>query len=247
MHPISLNLFDAAFLAQTQTTITPESFGPLRWWDAGSYTHLGDGSFINPGETDEWKDLSPNHSHARSTAGKEPRFFTNVINGRPVVRFVGAKRMLFNSGDVTLNDFTVLAVVLTANDSIFLSREGGNQQIRTERENVHKSSFFATSGSEVVSNLFTSDNTEARMAGYRKTLYPDGIASEFIFFDNSNIVTPENGVVQNKTAIIINQIGLHDAAINIDIAELVIYDRSLTTSQIQILYNRYFKPKFALP
>lgn len=248
MRATTLNLFDAAFLAQTQATINPESFGPVtRWWDANSFG-LTDGAILHPNIP--WVDQTDSHWEASSTTGHEPVLKTNIINGNDVVRMVGTKHFLFEGAlDLTLADFTVLAVVLTANDSIILSRDQANIQLRTNHSNLPKSSWFAFSGAEVISNAFNSNNTIARMVGYRRTLEPSGLTSEFVFFDNSGLVNPENGPTgHRRDTFPINQIGVIDGGpLNIDIAELVIYDRSLSTSNIQTLYHKYFKPKFALP
>lgn len=83
------------------------------------------------------------------------------------------------------------------------------------------------------------------MIGHRRN-NSEGV---FTFFDNATSVMPTTGGV-NAGSFGINEIGTlaeFSAGINMDIAELVIYNKALLDSEIQALYYQYFKPKFALP
>lgn len=250
MRAISLTLFDPAFLGAIQSSITPNSFGPpVRWWDADTLRDdygLTNDALITPAYT--WRDLSPTGLGAVSTTGNEPQFKSSEINDRPVIRFTGTTHMLFNGGDLVMGDFTILCVALPASDSIFVSRDGFNRQIRTNRSNEARSSWFSgLSGTELISNLFLSNLSNPRMIGYRRS--DTATIPLFHFFDNTTKVDPTIG--QGSTANVdfgINQVGIIDGGpLNIDIAEIVIYNTCLSDSEIQILYNAYFKPKFALP
>lgn len=247
MRATTLNLFDAAYLVQTESpSITPETFGPVtRWWDANSLEYLTNDAIITT--ADPWDDLSPNDDDAVTTLSNEPTFHTNVINGRPVVRFTGSDHMLFEGGDLELmGDFTILCVGLTAADSNYLGRNGFNRQVRINRLGEPRASWFSgNSGSELVSTQFLSNASQPRMIGHRRTL-GEGL---FTFFDNATLVMPTTGGV-NPGSFGINEIGTlaeFTPGINMDIAELVIYNKSLLDSEVQALYYQYFKPKFALP
>lgn len=249
MRATTLNLFDAAFLSTLQSTITPSSFGaPARWWDADTLRDdygLTNDALITPAYN--WRDLSPNGLGASSTTGNEPTFKSSEINTRPVVRLTGTTHMLFMGGDLVLGDFTILCVGRSTSDSLILSRDGFNRQIRTNRSNEARSSWFSGfSGTERISNLLLSNAANARMMGYRRR--DNATSAVFHFFDNATLVDPVEGQPAPNVDFGINQVGIIDGGpLNIDIAELVIYDRVLTDTSIQILYNQYFKPKFALP
>lgn len=249
MKQITLSLFDPALLAQTQP-VNPTVYGaPARWWDAATINQTN-GSIIS--NTTPWDDQSPNDDDAFSTAGNEPTYQTNVINGRPTVRFVDEERMLFEGGDLVLADFTILCVLLSASDSNYVSRGGFNRQIRINRlEEVRASWNVGVSGQEVVSNQFLSNANLPRMVGHRRLgTALDSPVRSFRFFDNSTEVEPISGGVSDAL-FGINQIGTlpseFNTPLNIDIAELVIYDKALSSEEIRSLYNNYFKPKFALP
>lgn len=245
----TLTLFDLAFLAQGATPVagvTPASFNPARWYDANSFSgDLADDALISPAFP--WDDQSANDDDAASTNTHEPTFHTNEINGKPIVRFTAGQRMRFEGGDISLSDFTILCVALSGADSIFLSRDGGNTQIRTNRINQARASWFGgTSGEELISNQFLSNLSQPRLIGYRRFGNP-GPQRTFRFFDNLTEVMPTTGNVDTVPSLL-NQIGIIDGGpLSIDIAELVIYDTALTTDEIRALYNEYFKPKFALP
>lgn len=249
MRPTTLTLFDASFLASTEASVSPTTFGqPTRWWDANSLEYLTNDALI--GVADPWDDQSPNDMDATATNGHEPVFKSSIINGRPIVRMQGTRRMLFAGGDLFLDNFTILAVIKSANDSIFVSRNGGSSQVRSYRNGVNTASWFSgESGTELVSNVFSSNPSDARMVGYRRSDNASTPDRRFVFFDNSTQVIPSSGVGGVSNILFpVNQIGIADGGpLNIDIAELIIYDSALTTSNIQLLYHSYFKPKFLLP
>lgn len=245
MRPTTLTLFDKSFLAAVPVagTVTPNSYGlPLRWWDAKSLDYLVDGVLITT--SDPWEDQSPNGRDATTTTGHEPVFKSSAVGGKPAVRMQGMKRLVFNGGEIFFGDFTILAVIATANDSIFLSRNTVNRQIRTNRLSQARSSWNAESGQELVSDLFTSNIMQPRMAGYRRINY-NTAQRAFKFFDNSTIVS--GGGPVSAELFNLDQIGIIDGGpLNIDIAELVIYNKALTDGEILSLYSDYFKPKFSL-
>lgn len=63
-----------------------EVSGCVLWHDANQITGLNDGDKVS-----QWDDLSVNLSHAtQAAAANKPLYKTGIINGKPVVRFVGA-------------------------------------------------------------------------------------------------------------------------------------------------------------
>lgn len=253
MKALGLGLFDGPFLLQSPPN--PGTFGPVRWWDADSLRDdwgLTNDAIIAPEFF--WRDKSSNGLHARSTASPlntQPQFKSDElssINGRPVVRLQGTKRLLFDGGDLILGDFTVLVVYAAVNDSMILSHDGFNRQIRINRSGVNKASWFSgESGTENISNLLASNPSFPRMVGYRRINY-SALNRDVVFFDNATLVNDDGATGVSNVLFGINQIGVIDGGpLNIDIAELAIYNKALTDSEIQTLYTQYFKPKFALP
>lgn len=217
---------------------TPDSIGtPFRWYDAGTFV-LADGATIavaNP-----WIDQSSNLSNATTTLGREPVFKTNIFGIRPAVRLSGIKHFVFDSGIIMLSDFTILAVAKVNGDSIWLSRDGVNRQVRAYRSSQNVLSVFFSNSGEVVSGALDIVQTDGRMLGYRR----NSVSGVVDFFENDTNFAGGN----NTSTIDLEQIGLIDGGpLNIDIGEMVIYDSVLSTANIQLLYDDYFKPKFGLP
>lgn len=256
MRPISLNLFDLAFLSSTDAqppiVITPTSFGqPYRWYDANSLEYLTNDAAIT--DSDPWDDKSPADDDAVSTSGHFPTFRTNIINGRPTVRLAGTQRLVFEGGDLVLGDFTILCVAIATADSIYMSKAGINRQIRINRIGERRASWFCDQGQqEVMSDFFTSNANNGAMIGHRRTNYADPIVAnrQFAFFDNSIRVGIRDPEVTQVNNVIFSpsQIGIIDGGpLLIDIGEIVIYDRALSDGEVMSLYTEYFKPKFGLP
>lgn len=254
---ISLSLFDLAFVGSSEApapvVITPTSFGqPYRWYDAASLNYLTNDAAIT--DNDPWDDKSPNDDDAVSTSGHFPNFRSNIINGKPTVRFgAGTQHLVFEGGDLALGDFTILCVAIATADSVYMSKIGINRQIRINRIGERRASWFCDQGQqEVMSDLFTSNASNGTMIGYRRTNYADPIIAnrQFAFFDNSIRVGVRDPDVTQVNNVIFspNQIGIIDGGpLLIDIGELVIYDRALSDGEILSLYTEYFKPKFGLP
>lgn len=220
------------------SSATPDSVGtPFRWYDAGTYL-LDDDDPIST--SDPWVDQSSNLSNATPTAGNEPVFKTNIFGSRPAVRLSGQKRLTLDSGVIILSDFTILAVAKVNGDSIWMSRNGINRQVRAFRSSVNNLSINTSGGTEVASGTLNVAATDGRMIGYRRAS-GTGVAD---FFENSTNFAGGDNIF----TIDLDQIGIIDGGpLNIDIGEMVIYDSVLSTANIQLLYNDYFKPRFVLP
>jgi hypothetical protein len=217
---------------------TPDSIGaPLRWYDAGTFV-LADGATI--ATTNPWIDQSSNLSNATPTAGNEPIFKTNIFGSRPAVRLSGTKRFMFDSGVIILSNFTILAVAKVNGDSIWISRNGINRQVRAFRSSVNNLSINTSGGTEITSGTLSVAATDGRMIGYRRDS-GTGVAD---FFENRVNFAGGNNIF----TIDLDQIGIIDGGpLNIDIGEMVIYDSVVSEANIQLLYDDYFKPKFGLP
>ena len=216
--------------------VTPASFTPLRWYDAATYA-LADGATITTAMP--WDDLSLNNSDATTTLGFEPTFRTNIFGALPAVRLLTPQHLAF-TGDLVLTDLTIICVAKVNGDSIWLSRSGLNRQIRVFRSGANVYSFVATAG-EVVSGVLSQPATDARMNTWRHDFSG---TTQVEFFENATLFA---GGVNGQTQTL-NQIGIIDGGpLNIDIGEMVIYDSSLSDTNVIALYNDYFKPKFGLP
>jgi hypothetical protein len=74
------------------------------WFKASAITGLTNGATIA-----SWTDLTGNGYHAtQSTASKQPFYITNVMNGKPVVRFVNSNNTSLAFSRSIQDDFTIL-------------------------------------------------------------------------------------------------------------------------------------------
>lgn len=85
--------------------------GYAAWFKADAIVDLNDGDPVGT-----WEDSSPNNKNAtQTTASLKPVFKTNLVAGKPVVRFDGTDDRLVSPGEFGVwglsNDFTVFAVV----------------------------------------------------------------------------------------------------------------------------------------
>ena len=87
------------------------SYSPKTWYDAGQIAGLNDGDAV--GGAVPWNDLSGGGKNlAHGTAGFRPTYKTNIVNGKPVVRFLGSSSQRIYASDATMptGDYTVLFV-----------------------------------------------------------------------------------------------------------------------------------------
>lgn len=222
----------------TVASVTPDSFTPFRWYDADTYA-LGDGATITT--ADPWDDQSVNNSNATTTLGFEPSFHHNIFGVLPAVRLQTPEHLVFDSGFFTLMDLTIICVVKVNGDSIWLSRNTFNRQIRAFRSGVNENSFYPGTGAEVASGVLAVTATDARMLVWRRN-----VGTGVVDFYENDTLFPGSGT--NSDGMELGQIGIIDGGpLNIDIGELVIYSSTLTDQNVEDLYNDYFKPKFSLP
>ncbi len=76
-----------------QPAITPLDVSGVSLWlkaDQGVYSDAGVTPAVNGGTVQQWNDFSGNNRHAiQTTAANQPLLATNVLNGRPAIRFDG--------------------------------------------------------------------------------------------------------------------------------------------------------------
>lgn len=216
--------------------VTPATYTPFRWYDAATYA-LADNALVTA--ADPWVDQSVNLSNATTVAGKEPTFKTSIFGSLPAVRFVGAKFMNLDSGVHSFGDLTFFCIAKISGDTVWLSQNGINVQVRAFRSGANTYSFYPNFGAEIVSPVLSIAATDAKMNVWRRDQGPGTVD----FYEDAILVT--GGV--NDTSIPIDQIGHHGGATNIDIGEIVLYDTVLADADVVALYNSYFKPKFGLP
>ena len=91
--------------ATVAPSVLPTGLAGLKgWWRADSLTTNVDGDLIAT-----WPDQSGNGADLVGTLGQRPTFKTNIVNGKPVLRFDGVANGL-RAASVSLTEFLVLIV-----------------------------------------------------------------------------------------------------------------------------------------
>jgi hypothetical protein len=108
------------------SVVGPASVSPLLWLKADAIVGLNDADAVTT-----WNDSSGGNRHAaQSDAARKPTYKPNVINGKPVVRFVqaaGANTQILKipHGDEELNlqsDMTIIAVAMTDDSDTMIGK-----------------------------------------------------------------------------------------------------------------------------
>jgi hypothetical protein len=239
-----------AALAQVSApvVITPASFpGLVAWWKADSFS-LADGTAIG-GAGKAWIDQSGNNNHATQASGTlQPVFKTNVVNGKPIIRFDGVNDLLTMTSQIllqpigTAHDFTVIFVGSVNGDSMILGQGGNNIQFRKGRSgNNGISKYFGALDQS--SSIFLSASNAVVMCTWLNSATLNGTFRE----NKTAQGTWSEGALFLDT--IIDQIGATSFGgfASGDFAEICVYTSMLSTVDCDSLYDNYFKPRWGLP
>jgi len=102
----------------------------VRWYKADSFA-LADGTPIGGGGN-TWIDQSASGVNAaQATAGNRPVFKTNIVNGKPVIRFTSASQHYLTHTTLTLiGHFTIIVISSSTNDHCVWGHDAANEQVR---------------------------------------------------------------------------------------------------------------------
>lgn len=224
----------------------------VQWTDTGGQAATTTGDTI-----DRWNDISGGNNHAQFTYGTRPTLQNSQINGLPAVRF-SANGALLSSlpTEVTGTGVTVMAVMRprssSSTDARFVSIM--NSALSSDVGSPNAISALQKSGtSTTIIQKYNSTDGETLSGGIDGawSIFTSRIASTKVerLLKNS---TPDNyseliGTVNYS----VNQIylgGTRNVAsgsnyADVDIAELVIYNKDLSCSQLQLV-ELYFSQKY---
>ncbi len=238
-----LNLSDPAFVARLTTSgsVTPASYGTLAgWWKADSFA-LSDADPIG-GTGVEWTDQSGVGNHlTQASSGARPLFKTNIFGSQPAIRFDGADDELTIPTAITPTNWTIVGVCKNiAADSMLLGSSTSSFQVRIMRSAANTVSYYDGANDNVSQTLGTTA-ASARMTSWRR----DG-SNNLLFRENTTDRSPGQ---TTSVALSVNRVGRtsYGQFFSGDMGEIVIWSTSLTNTQLDDLYNSYFKPKWGLP
>jgi hypothetical protein len=224
-------------ISSINVTVNPLSSstiaGQSLWLDAASITSVSNNTQIS-----SWLDLSGNNRNATST--NWPTYISNGINGKPVLQFTTAQNISVNHNFP--NPYTVIYVAKQTS--------GSRQRVLSSINNNWLLGWWGHGGGGAKSQAFfdgwvsaagnpPADNNvylyTGTSTGNQSFLYENGV----LLYNNGNGVTGPNGLAINA--------GAHASeASTCQIAEIIVYNSSLSQPNRQLVEN-YLKCKWGIP
>lgn len=239
--------------ARAGIAFTPASLGTsvINWYSADSLA-LADGAAVS-----SWTDLSSFGRHAvQATGANQPVFKTNIMNGKPVIRFDGSNDILVASTayPAAVSYFIVVKFASLAN--AYTSLYDSSQNSGT----THGSTTFLIKSSGRSALYANYSSGQQAYDGTGAGLYT--LATPYIFagvFQTNGLTSWTNGtldkditftgtLLQNVTGANIS-IGaasfFSSRVLNGDMAEFILCDRVLTTAERASMHN-YLSVKYGI-
>lgn len=234
-----------AFGGASVTPLTPADFSGLILWLRGdSFSGQSNGTQVS-----SWEDLSGNGGVvSQSTSGYRPTVQNGIIGSQPVVRFDGTDDFLNISGVAgTASGLTVVIVGQRRSG-------GGYDGIPLLCNNVAAASltFWRPTQWEVTEgpNSMTRYTTKPRWGEWAVASYVSGPSGRFVHINNRLNASAAASAFADITPV---KLGSYSGSFfdPIDVAEMVVYNRELTSSErlalSESLAARWDNPQPALP
>jgi len=213
-------------------------------------------STANTDYVTEWADQSGNGKNMTSSSGNEPTFIASELNGKPVIDFEGSKYLTASFASINFTQQTVFIVFkfVSANLSNFArpfsqsnidynDHETPENFLPLLRSNGTDDMWCYSVIDSFLAGIPTSDNT-----WYISTTKTDGSNGSF-FINASNeqafsITFDANITNMQVGGALIAEGGIGDP-FNSKLAEVIVYDRNLTTPERQQV-EAYLNTKYAI-
>lgn len=247
-------------------TFTPLSLSPALWLDASDSSTLYDsvtgGSLVAAGGSiARWEDKSGNGRHAtQSTSGSRPTRQTGVQNGKDVIRFDGLDDFLtpLNSLSILRNkqEGSIFSVCKLSNGTnsdltvLNISRNGNSTQLRLGLQLTTGSSGqqFRAGARRLDSDTFIGVTTSNNL-NYNVLASISKYQIGQLFLRVNGVVNSTNLLSSGSTSDTdsdIVEIGkISTNYLNGDIAELIVFNSTLSDSNIKIV-ERYLAGKYGI-
>jgi len=235
------------FTNKVNATTTPDQISGLKLWlDASSgVTTDGSTQAVDGDPIKQWNDLSTSSANAiQATVGNRPVYKTNIINGKPVIRFNGSPQNMITSSFLDSsfdNNFTYFMVASKENGDIEVSTSNGDMNWYTGGQEDH---FIANTG-----NL-NPDQITGVPAGNNFSISDPTI--ETFKYDGTNATLRVSGRQKSVSTtgalglsggLTIGSLSSNNFYYHGDIAEIIIYNSVLSDTQIEqiesYLMNKY--------
>jgi hypothetical protein len=197
--------------------VDPSTIAGLMLWLKADSLALADGALVAT-----WPDSSGNGNNATASGSLQPVFKTNILNGKPVIRFTGVQGFVLTTpiANTANGPWTVIAVIRPVDlAKAFCSVAGENanfgpyQSSNTWFLGIHSAKWQYTIGAVALAAHILSGNTNAQF-------YDNGV-SDPAGINYANTVTADFARIAER--------GAGDAADG-DMAEIVVYNSVLSSA-----------------
>jgi hypothetical protein len=230
-------IFINSFLVATAGFLPTDIAGCKLWLDASQITGLSDGNAVST-----WSDASGNGNDATQSSTARPIYKTNILNGRPSVRFDGTNDEMLLTSSLPSGTSTIFCVMRKRTTGVLLGALSNNS-IRSAGLLSYRNATFYCFGGSGNSNIyyFNGGNAEATTA------------SVWCQVDNgSGITLFENGSSISLTNFTFGAFGSYTVVGGYfgefgdgDIMEIIYYDTALGTTDRQSVED-YLATKYGL-
>lgn len=234
------NLVDATFFVPNTVP------GCLLWLKADAITSLNDGDPIP-----SWTDSSGNGYNAAGSGGTSPAYRTNVLNGLPVVRFSGSNGFQLGTAGTAETAFripryTVFFVAIQVSGTTIIAKNttgtgaGGRRKLQVSvGGSLGLSAGF---DGQNISQAMTTTNWNIGGVIAKANNNHDFIVNGTL---TNNTTTVDDSTMNNTQLEVGQAFGNGSERLTGDIAEIIIYNRDLSTSDWHGVHN-YLSLKYAL-
>ena len=212
------------------------------WLDASQITGLNDG---DPVAT--WADVSGySRSATQSTAGKRPIYKTNILNGKPVLRFDGADDVMVTPSILNTDIHTIFVVAKTSKTESDIIGTGGNSAghiLMMRFQSLFRGHFWTSTSANAI------DSASDESGGW--TVYMQEVnTSQIIVRRNGNLSASATLIGTKQGATRPFYIGNRDNSriqgmFSGDIAEIIAYNTALSTTDRQAV-EAYLMDKYGI-
>jgi PKD repeat protein len=236
--PFLLFLLGFVFTATSQ--IRPDAIANLKLWLRADSAVTYDGS----NKVSQWNDCSGQGNNASQVASaSQPQYISNVLNGYPVIHFDGVDDFM-KTAAFTLNQPENIFIVYKpvtwngANKAIF---DGYNTESMALENYPTSPSISLYNGASYVAS-----NNNATVGSFHvvECLYSG--SNSYIKVDNTTPTTANGGTTSGGGFELGGLAGYTTYCSNVDIAEVLIYDRNLTINE-RLQVETYLANKYAGP
>lgn len=228
--------------ATTDNLIPSDVANLSLWLDANAITGLSDGDSVT-----NWLDTSGNNNNStQSSAAAKPTYKTNIIGGKPVVRFDGGDHLLIS--DHTTLDLSAPFWIVAVASSTSLSVGGQSIIYKDNAYNFGRygtNFFFASVG---IANFIPSTSVYPTATPLIYTIYFDASydANFYVNGGIAEIVAGAANISANSNNVYVGSNSAPGAYWAGDIAEILIYSVPPSAAEQEGIYS-YLSTKWDIP